>query len=152
MFEMAGWRCLRCLGKATADGVWPAVGHSQGVIGLRRDGDTLGISFDVARVCELVGVDADVAVMVVCNHSNKWMPIVGVQWISWAEVVVDGVKKGVSIEGVRVDGVLAAGGVICGECLDAGVKIMFVGGSKVVRVRSRVVGMGLVEVLVKSIA
>jgi hypothetical protein len=111
MFEMAGWRCLRCLGKATADGVWPAVGHCQGVIGFRRDGDTLGISLDVARV-----------------------------------------KKGVSIEVFRVDGVLAAGGVICGECLDAGVKIMFVGGSKVVRVRSRVVGMGLVEVLVKSIA
>ena len=58
MFEMAGWRCLRCLGKATADGVWPAVGHCQGVIGFRRDGDTLGISLDVARVCELVGVDA----------------------------------------------------------------------------------------------
>jgi len=54
MFEMAGWRCLRCLGKATADGVWPAVGHCQGVIGFRRDGDTLGISLDVARVCELV--------------------------------------------------------------------------------------------------
>jgi hypothetical protein len=30
--------------------------------------------------------------------------------------VVNGVKKGVSIEVFRVDGVLAAGGVICGEC------------------------------------
>ena len=81
------------MGEATADGVWPAVGHSQGVIGLRRDGDTLGISFDVARVCELVGVDADVKVMLMCDHSNKWMPVVCVLWISWTEVVVDGVKK-----------------------------------------------------------
>lgn len=45
--------------------------------------------FDVTGIRELVRVDADVAVMLVCDHSNKWMPVVGVMWVSWAEVMVD---------------------------------------------------------------
>ena len=56
-----------------------------------QDGDAFVSMFDVTRICELVRVDANVAVMLVCDHSNKWMPVIGVVWISWAEVVVDGI-------------------------------------------------------------
>lgn len=46
---------------------------------------------------------------------------------------------------------LASGGVICGECLDAGVEVSFVDGPKIVRVGARVAGRGMMEVLVKGL-
>ena len=46
---------------------------------------------------------------------------------------------------------LASGGIICGECLDAGVEIDFVEGSKVVRVGARVAGRGVMEVLIEGL-
>ena len=53
---------------------------------------------DVASICELMGVYSNVAVVVVGDHGNGGVPVVGVGRVCGAEVMVDGIDEGISIK------------------------------------------------------
>ena len=117
--EMAWRGLLLCLCKTATNGVRPAVSHGQGVVGLWEDRNAFLSMFYVSCIRELVGIDTYVTVMVMCDHTDRRMPVIFVLWISWTEVMVDGVEERVSIECCSVYGVLASDSIVCCECFDA---------------------------------
>jgi len=146
--NMGGWRVLWSLCQAATDGVWPAVGHGKAVVGPWRDDESTLVVFDVFSICELMGVYAVVAVMLMYNHGDEGMPVLSVVRVRGTELVVDGVEEGVGVEVGGVDGVSAGSGKVGCEGLDASIKVCFVDVSKVGRVCTRIERGRMVEVLV----
>ena len=58
---------------------------------MRRRGNAFGSMLDVSSICELMGIYSNVAVMVVSDHGNGGVPVVGVGRVCGAEVMVDGI-------------------------------------------------------------
>jgi len=98
--------------------------------------------FDVACVGELVGVNSDVAMVMVCDHGNMWVPVFGVLWVSGIEVMVDSVEERGSIEGSGVDGVFAMCQKVSGELLGACCEVHCMYGTEIWGIREGILCWG----------
>jgi len=113
----------------------------------RARGAILGV-FDVACIGELVGVDSDVAMVMVCDHGNMQMPVFGVFWVSGVEVMVDGVEERGSIEGSGVDGVFSVCQEVSGELLGACCEVLCMYGTDIWGICEGILCWGVMELMI----
>jgi len=114
-------------------------------------GRTRGAIFcvvDVACVGELVGVNSDVAMVMVCDHGNMRVPVFGVFWVSGIEVMVDSVEERGSIEGSGVDGVFALCQEVSGELLGACCEVLRMYGTEIWGICEGILCWGVMEVMI----
>ena len=115
---------------------------------MRRTRCAIFCLFYVACVCELVGVDSDEAMVMVCDHGTMRVPVFGVVWVSGIEVMVDSVEERGSIEGSGVDGVFSACQEVSGELLGACCEVLCMYGTEIWGISEGILCWGIMEVMI----